>query len=278
MRYIITGHKGLIGREIKKLLDSHGHECVMAIDLKNGNDMSQIFAKGVTADIFLHLASFCKIRQTIMNPELSNIDATSTFRALEFCRINKIPRFVYFSSVRTLADNHTPYTAAKKYGEELVKAYHECYRIQYLIIRPSTVYGGIDETGRLMSIWISNALQNKDLIIYGDKNKTLNFTFITDFLEGFIDALKGEWNKDINICGDTVKLEKVAKEIIKYTKSKSKIKFMPPEIGQPQKMMLKPTNNKVSIEDGIKQYVDSFVKRLEELKKAQQKISKNEKQ
>ena len=251
MRYIITGHKGQIGRELKKLLDNNNSDCILQVDLKEGNDMTETFIKA-NADIFFHLASFCKINETVKNPLLSNHDSTSTFKALEMCRLNKIPRFVYFSSVRTLSTNKTPYTAAKMYGEELVKAYAECYGLQYLIIRPSAVYGGLDETKRLINIWLNNAQSGKDLIIYGDKNKSLNFTHIDDFLEGLISAVQGEWNKEYNISGKEEKLVKVAKEIIKQTKSKSKIVFQPKEIGQPQSGGLTPTNQKINIEEGIK--------------------------
>lgn len=251
MRYIITGHKGQIGRSLKQLLDSQGNDCIMAIDLKEGNNLAETMSK-IKADLFFHLASFCKINQTIQNPQFSNIDANSTFNALEMCRLNKINRFIFFSSVRVLSDNHTPYTAAKKYGEELVKAYCECYGIQYLIIRPSAVYGGLDETNRLINIWINNAKEGKDLIIYGDKNKSLSFTHIDDFLEGLINSIQGEWNKEITICGDSVKLINLAKEIINQIKSKSKIVFTNPEIGQPQTSKLKPTNNKIDYKEGIK--------------------------
>ena len=247
----MSGYLGQIGRELKKLLDGQGNHSIMTIDLKSGNDVSQTHAK-INADVFFHLASFCKIKETIQNPQLSNIDSNSTFRALELCRQNKIPYFIYFSSIRTLSKNKTPYTATKIYGEELVKAYAECYGIKYLIIRPSSVYGGFDETKRLIQIWIDNAKQGTDLVIYGNKNKSLNFTYISDFLEGLIKTLQGEWNKEHNICGDSVKLIDVAKEIIKQTNSKSKIVFTKPEIGQPQEGKLKPTNNKINYKEGIK--------------------------
>jgi nucleoside-diphosphate-sugar epimerase len=119
-----------------------------------------------------------------------------------------------------------PYTASKLYGEELCKSYKDSFGIDYLIIRPSTVYGPQwDETRRLMHIFIVNALENRDLVIYGDPDtKTLDFTYVSDFIDGVLLAMKGEWNKEYNISGsEEFKVFELAKTIVRLTKSKSKI-------------------------------------------------------
>jgi nucleoside-diphosphate-sugar epimerase len=247
MKFIITGHKGLIGKQLKNTLEKQGHEFVFGLDLRdkqNPLDIKKINSLGLDenikkADIFFHLAANCKVNQCINNPKKAFENVLSVFEALEFCRKNNIKKFVYFSSSRILSHEKNPYTASKIYGEELCKSYKKCYDMDYLIIRPSSVYSpGQDPTNRLMDIWLNKAKNNQDLEIYGNKEKTLDFTYIDDFINGILLLLKKEkWNKEYNIAtGKGENLYQVAKEIIKQTNSNSKIVFKNQEKQQPQKV------------------------------------------
>ncbi len=239
MKYVITGHLGLIGRTLKKSLGRLGYKCVGKFDKRMGRgySTSTLKSKKMKADILFHLADNCKINKCIKIPELSFENIQGIQSALEMCRKNSIKKIVHSSSSRVLSSEKNPYTAGKIYGEELVKSYHKCYDIDYIIIRPSTVYGGKDETGRLMNIWMNNAKNNKDIKIYGNANKTLSFTYITDFIDAVIRSLK-KWNREYNISGEEELLIDIAKNIIKQTKSKSKIKIESSELEQPQKVNL----------------------------------------
>lgn len=256
MRFIITGHMGLIGKPLKKKLLDLGNVCVDCVDKRdnletNTDEMSDWKTK---ADIVFHLADNCKINQIIKNPELAFENSRGIESVLEMCRKNKIKKIVYFSSSRVLSEEKNPYTASKKYGEELVKSYSKCYGIKYIIIRPSTVYGGHDETNRLINIWLNNALHGKDLIIYGADDKTLSFTYINDFINAIKTILKKDkWNTEYNIAGSTEYLYDVAKYIIQWTQSTSKIVFKINELEQPQNVKLKSDIKcPIGIKDGIK--------------------------
>ncbi|MEA3248233.1 MAG: NAD-dependent epimerase/dehydratase family protein [Nanoarchaeota archaeon] len=263
MKFAITGHKGLIGRRLKRRLEVEGNECVLAIDIRdkeNPLDVRDISKKEISnIDILFHLASNCKINKCIDNPEWAFENVEGIFNSLEFCKKNKIPKIVYFSSTRVLCPEKNTYTSSKLYGEELCKAYKRCYGIDYIIIRPSTVYGpGEDITKRLMAIFIENARNNRNLIIYGNKDKTLDFTYVDDFVEGVMYSLQ-RWNEDYNIAGDDEeKLIDVANEVISQTKSLSKIKFESPETEQPQRVKVDISkiislgyNPQIKIKEGI---------------------------
>ncbi len=246
MKYCITGGSGLIGKALCKRLFEEGHVGMFNIDLRNNraiNDINKlhIFPRTEKIDMLFHLASPVKINRCIKYPGLAHNDiANGTFQVLEFCRQNKIPKIVFFSSSRVLSKERNPYVAGKIYAEELCKAYSQCYGIKYIIIRPSTVYApGIDKSNRLINKWIWDAKENRDIGIYGDKNKTLAFTYIDDFIDGVMTVLKNGWNKEYNISGKEEKLINVAKKIKRMLKSKSDIYFTKPEIAQPQKVKLK---------------------------------------
>ncbi|MFH1358670.1 MAG: NAD(P)-dependent oxidoreductase [archaeon] len=277
MNIIITGHRGLIGSYLKKRLEQEGHKVVMGIDKREGREVKILnnftLALGANVDMFIHCASNCKINQIIENPLLGLENVRDFQTVLEFCRKNKIPKFICFSSSRILSKEKNPYTASKIYGEELTKAYKECYGIDYLIIRPSTVYGSIkDDTRRLMYIFITNALLGRDLEIYGNpKTKTLDFTFIDDFIDAMILVINSEWNKEYNISGEQEhNVYDLAEFIIKETGSSSKIVIKDEEIAQPQQVSVDISeirklgyNPKVSLEEGVKKNIE-FCKRFME--------------
>lgn len=277
MKYIITGDKGLIGSSLDKRLQNLGYEKILGVDARSGNNILDLQEKKLDTkvDILFHLAAQCKINQSIENPSICHgTNGDGTFSVMEFARKNNIENIVYFSSSRVLSKERNPYTAAKLYGEELCKAYHDCYGINYIIIRPSTVYGPFDdETHRLIDIYTRNALKNKDLEIYGDPTtKTLDFTYVDDFVDAIMLAIekKENWNKDYNISGEEeFKVYDLAKMIINKTNSQSQIIVKNSEIAQPQKVHCDTTNidsigysPKIKLEEGIDKCI-VFYKELE---------------
>ena len=275
MNYIISGSKGLIGEKLKERLDKK-HECIMEIDQRLGSNVLSLASYQLTpstqhTDIFFHLGAFCKINETIKQPELAHLNnANGTFQALEFCRKNNIKKFVYFSTSRILSKERNPYVASKIYGEELCKAYYECYGIEYIIIRPSTVYGEHhDLTTRLITKWTINALKGEPLILYGDENKTLDFTHVDDFVDG-IEILINRWDEAKNdaydICGDNErKLSDVAQIINSMIEKPITITIKDAEIAQPQQVKIDISKIKkfgyeprIILEEGIKRLIKFY--------------------
>jgi nucleoside-diphosphate-sugar epimerase len=89
-----------------------------------------------------------------------------------------------------------------------------------------------------MNIFINNALDNKDLIIFGDpESKTLDFTYVEDFVDGVMLAINGEWNKEYNISGnEEVRVIDLARFIIREAGSESDIVVRDREVAQPQRV------------------------------------------
>ena len=120
---------------------------------------------------------------------------------------------------------------------------------------------------RLVHIYITNALDNKDLIIYGNpKTKTLDFTHIDDFIQGVLLALNGSWNKEYNLSGESeYNIYRLAEFIIEKTGSKSQIKVYDAEKAQPQIVKLDISDIKAlgykpkySVEEGVLQTIEWY--------------------
>ncbi len=271
MKTILTGDKGLIGSFLKQRLEKEGHE-IVGVDLREGKNIKNIGEQniGFPVDMMIHAAAHCKINQSIENPQITyENNVEGMFNVLEFCRKNKIPKIVFFSSSRILSKEKNPYTSAKIYGEELCKAYCDCYGIDYIIIRPSTVYGPFwDETQRLMHIFITNALNGKDLKVYGDpRTKTLDFTYIGDFIDATMLAINNsEWNKEYNVSGEEeTNIYELARFILDNTGSASRIVIEKEEIAQPQQVRLDLSeirkigySPKVNLQEGVKKTINWY--------------------
>jgi len=271
MKYIMSGDEGLIGTFLSKRLKKEKHECVMSIDLKNNENVNGLpYMGNIKTDMFIHLAAQCKINEAIKHPMLpfkNNVEGIHN--VLEYCKRNEIPKIMVASSSRVLSPQKNPYTASKIYVEELTKGYSDCYGLEYIIIRPSTVYGPKkDVTPRLMHTWVENAYKDKEMPVFGDKDKTLDFTYISDFVDATM-LLINNWdnakNQAYNISGDQeTKVVDVGNMIIKEM-SGGHLEFYPEEIAQPQKVHVdtelikvfgyKP---KVGIKKGIKKMCDYF--------------------
>ena len=275
MKFILTGHKGLIGSALLKKLKSQGHTPILLIDKRDNKDIINIDKIQLTEkpDIFIHLAAACKINKTIAEPDWAfQNNVLGIHKIMEFCRKNKIPKIVFTSSSRILSPEKNPYTASKIYSEELIKGYAQCYRIKYIIIRPSTVYGPFnDKTKRLIDLWMSASLKGEELKIFGDKAKTLDFTYSEDFIEAFLLAMQQN-NKEFNIAGGKgISLDYVADYIIKLAGKGTK-NFYPEEIAQPQEVELDISaikalgwEPKTSIEEGLKKTFDWYKENWENL-------------
>ncbi len=156
MKFLITGHKGLIGNEIYNRLINNNDVI--------GYDKDDIFPQDQYFDIIIHCASNCVVRDIIKNPKLSFDNIELTYKVMEYARINNIKRIILFSSSRVNAIEKNPYTVSKQYLENMAEGYYQCYNIEYIIIRPETVWSRNEKNKRVINIWIDNIINNKILV------------------------------------------------------------------------------------------------------------------
>lgn len=233
---LVTGHKGLIGGEIynrlKKSYNVYGYD-----NLKDKESTPNL-DNNVNYHYIIHCAANCIIRDIIKDPSKSLDNIILNYKIMEVARKYKSKIFL-FSSSRANHKNMNPYVVSKLYLENLAKSYRECYNLDYVIIRPETVWGyKRDNPVRVIPNWINCAKKNKDIIIYGPKDKELPPVRVDDFTTAFLEIFNNfekTKNKTFAISGYPQKAESVAKQIIKRYKSKSKIVFKSQELSQPQK-------------------------------------------
>lgn len=81
---------------------------------------------------------------------------------------------------QTPYDPQSPYAASKAASDHLVRAYGETYGLPYTITNCSNNYGPYDSPGRVIPVFIANALENKPLPIYGKGQAVRDYLFVED--------------------------------------------------------------------------------------------------
>ncbi|CAN5648038.1 dTDP-glucose 4,6-dehydratase [soil metagenome] len=99
----------------------------------------------------------------------------------------------------------SPYSAAKAAGEHLVKAYHETYGLDTVITRGANTYGPNQYPEKLIPLFITNAIRDEPLPLYGDGLQRRDWLFVDDHADGVGAALdKGQAGSAYNVSGDGV--------------------------------------------------------------------------
>jgi len=123
------------------------------------------------------------------------------------------------------------YDEGKRAAETLFFDYHRQHNVEIRVARIFNTYGpnmAIND-GRVISNFITQALQNNPITIYGDGSQTRSFCYVDDMVDGLIKLMEqNKINGPINLGNpDEVSILHLAEEIIRMTKSKSKIILKP---------------------------------------------------
>lgn len=163
------------------------------------------------------------------------------------------------------------YDEGKRCAETIFMDYHRQYKVKIKIIRIFNTYGPNmhPQDGRVISNFIVQALQGKDITIYGTGRQTRSFQYIDDLIEGMtrMMATGEDFIGPINLGNpkEFTMLE-LAEMVLRLTNSKSKIVFYPlpsddptqrkPDISFARKeLSWEPT---IKLEDGLKETIRYF--------------------
>ena len=163
------------------------------------------------------------------------------------------------------------YDEGKRCAETLFFDYHRQHALEIKVVRIFNTYGPRmhPNDGRVVSNFIVQALQGKDITIYGDGQQTRSFCSVDDLIEVMIRMMDApaEFIGPVNIGnpGEFTMLQ-LAESILKLSGSKSKLVFEPlpsddPKQRQPDIALAKAQlgwQPKVALEDGLKETIAYF--------------------
>jgi dTDP-glucose 4,6-dehydratase len=296
-RVVITGAAGFIGSHLAETLLDRDYTVVGIDNLLTGDtaNISHLQNRDFTflkhdvtnyiyidgpVDYVLHWASPASPIDYLELPiPTLKVGALGTHKALGLA-LAKRARFVLASTSEVYGDplehpqkesywgNVNPigprgvYDEAKRFAEAMTVAYHRYHQLDAKIVRIFNTYGPRMRVkdGRAVPAFISQALRNEDVTIFGDGTQTRSFTYITDLVDGIIKLMLSDVNDPVNIGNPReTTIEEIAKVIIKMTGATSKIVYRPlptddPKVRQPDitraRTLLK-WEPKVSLEEGL---------------------------
>lgn len=212
-------------------------------DVNEFRDISSIFY-AYPFDYVFHYAAMVGVNRTLENPVKVLNDLSGIKYILNLSKNSNVKRVFYSSSSEVYGEpvefpqnEHTtplnsrlPYAIVKNVGEAYLKSFKKEYDLDYTIFRFFNTYGPKQSRDFVVSKFISRALNNQDITIFGDGKQTRTFCFIDDNIEATTNAFyQNKFINDVaNIGGDieTTILE-LANTIIRLTNSRSKLIHLP---------------------------------------------------
>lgn len=306
---VVTGGAGFLGSHLVDLLLSKGHKVIAIdnlvtgsvdnIDHLAGNANFRFIQQDVTEFLFLdspvdyvwHFASPASPVDYLELPiQTLKVGSLGTHKALGLAK-EKGARFLIASTSETYGDplvHPQPeeywgnvntigprgcYDEAKRFAEAMTMAYHRQHKMETRIVRIFNTYGPRMRLrdGRVVPAFISQALANKPVTVFGEGKQTRSFCYCADLIEGIYRLMMSDYSLPVNIGNPhEMTMLEFAQQIIQITGSKSRIVFKPlpqddPKQRRPDitkaKQLLK-WEPKVPFAEGMRRTIEYFKPRV----------------
>lgn len=278
-RLLVTGGAGFIGSNfVRYILSKHPSYQVVVLDkltyagnLANladvagnpnyrfvrGDICDQQLVDGLMAEVdaVINFAAETHVDRSILDAGgFIQTDVYGTFVLLEAMRKHKIQRFLQVSTDEVYGDipsgssvetdpfrPRSPYSASKAGGEMMVQAYHVTYELPVLITRGSNNYGPSQYPEKLIPVLITNALDDKDLPIYGDGLQIRDWLYVMDHCSAIDVVLhEGQIGESYNVGGgnERVNLDIAGKVLDQLNKPRTLLKYVKDRPGHDRRYSL----------------------------------------
>ena len=182
-------------------------------DIRNADDVARPVEE---ADIVVNFAAESHVDRSISEPEaVLTTNIMGVFTMVEAAKKYGVEKFIQISTDEVYGDiaegsstdadpasPNSPYSAGKAGGELLARAYHRTYGVPVIVTRGSNTYGPYQQPEKLVPLFVSNALEGKQLPVYGDGKQVRDWLHVLDHCSGVETAIeKGVPGEIYNIGG-----------------------------------------------------------------------------
>ncbi len=255
--------------------------CFIKCDVNVYRDIAEVMLAN-HFDYVFHYAAFVGVEATQAQPIRVLKDLYGIEHIFDLCKNSGVKRVFFASSSEvygepvdlpqneetTPLNSRIPYAVVKNVGEAYLRSYKKEYDLDFTIFRFFNTYGPKQSVDFVMSKFLSLAMQNEDIPIYGSGEQTRTFCYIDDNIEACVNAFyENEFINDvINVGSDIeVPIVDLAKIIIDITGSKSQIIYRPPlpegdmkrRFPDTSKMKKLLKRDVTSLKDGIRKIIEN---------------------
>lgn len=263
VKVVVTGGAGFIGSHIVEYWFENGAEVHVIDNLRSGflsnielfpqahfhqvsiTEREQVFSIIEGADYVHHLAAMISVPESLDKPqECVEINVHGLLNVLDACKTFNVKKIIFSSSAAVYGDNpvspktiemkpvpKSPYGITKLDGEYYLQLYHEQFGLGAVSLRYFNVFGPRQDPksqyAAAVPIFISRAIKNEEVTVFGDGEQTRDFIYVKDVVEAnILAAMNEKVNGVFNVAlGTASSINQIAETIIKLTKSRSKIKY-----------------------------------------------------
>lgn len=179
----------------------------------------------------------------------------------------------YWGNVNTIGPRAC-YDEGKRVAETMMYAYKNQNNVSIRVARIFNTFGPRmhPNDGRVVSNFIIQSLQNKDITIYGDGSSTRSFQYVSDLVDGLVKLMNSDYDLPCNIGNpDETSIKTFAETVKEMTNSKSTITYLPKVADDPTQRQADITTAKrelqweprVPVKDGLRKTIDFFAAVLE---------------
>ncbi len=256
-RALITGGAGFLGSHLCELFLERGHEVICIDNFITGNPAN--------IQHLIGREGFSFVKYDVTNYIHIVIASTSEVYGDPLVHPQKED---YWGNVNPVGPRGV-YDEAKRFAEAMTMAYHRFHGVETRIVRIFNTYGPRMriKDGRVVPAFISQALRNEPLTVFGDGSQTRSFCFVTDLIEGIYRLLMSDEVNPTNIGNpNEMTVLQFAQEIKRLTGSSAPIEFRPlpeddPKIRRPditKARTLLHWEPVVPLEEGLAKTIDYF--------------------
>lgn len=267
-KILVTGGAGFIGSHLVDTLVKRGYNVVVIDNLSTGfksnlNPEAKFYQLDICSavidkifqkekfDYLFHLAAQVDVRKSLQNPILDvEVNISGSLNLFRSCQKHGIKKIIFASSGGAIYgepdfipanERHpempiSPYGVAKLSVEKYLHFYKEIYKIPYVAVRYSNVYGPRQNPkgdSGVVAIFSEKLLKDEPVTIFGEGKQTRDYLYVMDAVSAALKALNSKASGSFNIgTGKEITVNQLYRMMKSHSGSKSRVIHAPFRAGE----------------------------------------------